>query len=142
MLIPFFWQTGFRLFKTGFKPNFGLLTFIKMYYYIRKITVCVTRCNVNTLKAVSTPICSRFSPNEVMNMVYTVCFITKPLLIKTAYIKHLPNSNHSVLSHAKIMILQIGPVKRPAAYHIEYMQSVADPGGPIRPWPPIEIGNG
>ena len=58
-----------------------------------------------------------------MNIVYTVCFIIKPLLIKTAYIKHLPNSNHSVLSHAIIMILQIGPVKRPAAYHIEYMQS-------------------
>src|SRR6218665_688438 len=58
-----------------------------------------------------------------MNIVYTVCFITKPLLIKTAYIKHLPNSNHSVLSHAIIMILRIGPVKRPAAYHIEYMQS-------------------
>src|SRR6218665_390501 len=58
-----------------------------------------------------------------MNIVYTVCFITKPLLIKIAYIKHLPNSNHSVLSHAIIMILQIGPVKSPAAYHIEYMQS-------------------
>ena len=60
-----------------------------------------------------------------MNIVYTVCFITKPLLIKTAHIKHLPNSNHSVLSHAIILILQIpvGSVKRPAAYHIEYMQS-------------------
>ena len=122
--------------NTGFfgKPVFGslkpilnrisvLLTFIKMYYYIKKITVCITHCNVNTLKAVSTPICSRFSLNEVMHIVYTVCFITKPLLIKTAYIKHLPNSNHSVLSHAIIMILQIGPLKRPAAYHIEYMQS-------------------
>ena len=94
-------------------------------YYIKKITVCITGCNVNTLKAVSTRVCSRFSLNEVINIVYTVCFITKPLLNKTAYIKHLPNSrpNHRVLSHAIIMILQIGPVKRPAAYHIEYMQS-------------------
>src|SRR6218665_1893382 len=58
-----------------------------------------------------------------MNIVYTVCFITKALLIKTAYIKNLPNGNHSVLSHAIIMILQIGSVKRSAAYHIEYMQS-------------------
>src|SRR6218665_4215379 len=94
-----------------------------MHYYIKKITVCITRCNINTHKAVSTPICSRISLNEVMNIVYTVCFITKPLLIKTAYIKHPPNSNHSVLSRAIIMILQIGPVKRPVAYHIEYMQS-------------------
>src|SRR6218665_170842 len=105
--------------NTGFfgKPVFGylkpvlnrisvLLTFIKMYCYIKKITVCITRCNVNTLKAVSAPIRSRFSLNEVMNIVYTVCFITKPLLIKTGYSKHLPNSNHSVLSHV-IMILQI-----------------------------------
>src|SRR6218665_3670358 len=89
-----------------------LLTFIKMYYYIKKITVCITRGNVNTLKAVSTPICSRFSLNEVMNIVYTVCFITKPLLIKTVYIKHLRNSNHSVLSHAIIMILQIGSCEK------------------------------
>src|SRR6218665_3269705 len=116
--------------NTGFfgKPVFGylkpvlnrisvLLTFIKMYYYIKKITICITCCNVNTLKAVSTPICSGFSLNEVMNIVYTVCFMTKPLLIKTEYIKHLPNSNHSVLSHAIIMILQIGPVERPATYH-------------------------
>src|SRR6218665_2309488 len=94
-----------------------------MYYYKKKITACITRFNINTLKAVSTPICLRFSLNEVMNIVYTVCFITKPLLIKTAYIKYLPNSNHSVLSHAIIMILQIGSEKRPAAYHIEYMQS-------------------
>src|SRR6218665_3808274 len=75
------------------KPVFGylkpvlnrisvLLTFIKIYYYIKKITVCITRCNVNTLKAVSVPICSRFSLNEVMKIVYTVCFVTKPLLIK------------------------------------------------------------
>jgi len=93
-----------------------------MHYYIKKITVCITCCNIDTLKAVSTPICSIFSLNEAMNIVYTVCFITKPLLIKTGYIKHLPNSNHSVLSHAIILILQIVPVKRPAAYHIEYMQ--------------------
>ena len=38
-----------------------LLTFIKIYYYTKKITVCITCCNVNTLKAVSTPVCSRFS---------------------------------------------------------------------------------
>jgi len=29
MLKPVFWQTGFRLLKTGFTPVFGLLTFIK-----------------------------------------------------------------------------------------------------------------
>ena len=58
-----------------------------------------------------------------LNLFESVCFITKPLLIKTGYIKHLPNSNHSVLSHTIIKILQIGPVKRPAAYHIEFMKS-------------------
>src|SRR6218665_1696516 len=123
MLIPDFGKPVFGYLKPVLNRISILLTFIKMYYYKKKITVCVTRCNVYTLKAVSTPICSRFSLNEVMNIVYTVCFITKPLLIKTAYNKHLPNSNHSVLNHAIIMNLQIGPVKRPAAYHIEYMQS-------------------
>jgi len=37
------------------------------------------RCNVHTCKAVATAIgsFSRFSLNEVMNLVYTVCFIEK-----------------------------------------------------------------
>src|SRR6218665_1177671 len=74
MLKPVFWQTGFRLLKTGFKPV--LLTFIKIYNYIRQIIVCITHCNVRTCKAVSTLICSfsRFSLNEAMNIVYIVFY--------------------------------------------------------------------
>src|SRR6218665_1089810 len=57
-------------FKTGF---LFLLTFIKIYYYIRQIILCIPHCNVRTRKAVSKPICSfsRFSLNEAMNIVYT-----------------------------------------------------------------------
>src|SRR6218665_1080397 len=82
MLEPVFWKTGFRLLKTGFR---FLLTFIKIYYYIRQIILCITHCNVCTRKAVSTLICSfsRFSLNEAMNIVYTLCFIEKLYLIKT-----------------------------------------------------------
>src|SRR6218665_1022457 len=82
MLKPVFWQTGFRLLKTGFR---FLLTFIKIYYYISQIILCITHCNVRTRKAVSTLICSfsRFSLNEVMNIVHTLCFIEKLYLIKT-----------------------------------------------------------
>src|SRR6218665_2327465 len=92
----FFGKSVFGCLKPVLNRISVLLTFIKMYYYTKKITVCIMRCNLNTCKAVSTPICSRFSLNEVVNVVYTDCFITKPLLIKTVYIKHLPNSNHII----------------------------------------------
>src|SRR6218665_1610531 len=93
MLKPVFWQTGFRLLKTGFKPVSVFTNLHKIYYYIRQIILCITRCNVRTRKAVSTLICSfsRFSLNEAMNIVYTVCFTEKLYLIKMMKIKHLPN---------------------------------------------------
>src|SRR6218665_4219262 len=125
MLIPDFGKPVFGYLKPVLNRISILLTFIKMYYYKKKITVCVTRCNVYTLKAVSTPICSRFSLNEVMNIVYTVCFITNPLLIKTAYIKHLPNSNHSVLSHSIIMILGFKTENRISGFRLTSLMSIS-----------------
>src|SRR6218665_1528899 len=57
----FFGKPVFSYLKPVLNRISVLLTFIKIYYYTKKITVCITCCNVNTLKAVSTPICSRFS---------------------------------------------------------------------------------
>src|SRR6218665_2710881 len=68
---------GKPLSKTGFKPLFVLLTSTKIYY-IEQI-MCITHCNVHvcTCKAVSTPNCSfsRFSLNEVMNIVFILCVL-------------------------------------------------------------------
>src|SRR6218665_2167188 len=95
MLIPDFLANRFSVIENRFLV---LVTFIKIYYYIKKITLCIMRCNVCTRKAVSTPIWSfsRFNLNEVMNIVYCV-FYRKTVLIKTAQIKQLPNSNHHEL---------------------------------------------
>src|SRR6218665_898103 len=65
----FFWKTGFRLLKTGFKPVFGFTNLHKnIYYYIRQIILilCITHCIVSTRKTVSTLICSfsRFRTNK------------------------------------------------------------------------------
>src|SRR6218665_1544006 len=35
-----------------------LLTFIKIYYYITQIILCITHCNIRTCTAASTLICS------------------------------------------------------------------------------------
>ena len=58
---------------------------------------------------------SKFSLNEAMNIVYTVCFIETLYLIKTGQITHLPNmltvvipSVISFLSLAIISMLHIG----------------------------------
>jgi len=75
MLKPDFFENRFSVVENRFSV---LLTFIKINYYIRQIILCtgLTHCNVHTRKAVSTLICSfsRFSLNEAMNIVYTVCF--------------------------------------------------------------------
>src|SRR6218665_3685343 len=84
MLKPFFGKPIFGCWKPVFNWFSVFTNLHKIYYYIRQIILCITHCNVCTHKAVSTLICSfsRFSLNEAMNIVYTVCFKEKLYLIK------------------------------------------------------------
>src|SRR6218665_2419189 len=92
-------------------------------------------------KAVSTPICSfsRFSLNEVMNIVYTVCFIEKLYCLKQCklniYLTVIISSRISVLSRAIITMLQIGPTWSAIFFlsndHRPMIQSTAFPRVPL-----------
>jgi len=47
MPISVFLQTGYRLLKMVPYWLSVLLTFMKVYYYIKQIAVCITRCNTH-----------------------------------------------------------------------------------------------
>jgi len=48
MLISVFGQTDYRFRKNGFESIIGFTDRHKILYYVKQITLCITRCNLRT----------------------------------------------------------------------------------------------
>jgi len=71
-----FWQTGYRLLKTDFKLVIGFTDLHKNILYKENNYVLRVAMYIHAKQChIEFYLFSRFSLNEIMNIVYTVCFM-------------------------------------------------------------------